>query len=47
MGKTEEEIAEQLGTIAVSENGQLQEMPPKDDQQNGEKSESDSELQSE
>ena len=41
MGKTDEEIAEQLGTIAVSENGQLHEMPPKDDQQNDETSDSD------
>ena len=28
MGKTEEEIAEKLGTTVVSENGQLQELPP-------------------
>jgi segregation and condensation protein B len=41
MGKTDEEIAEQLGTIAVSENGQLHELPPKDDNQNNETTDSD------
>lgn len=30
MGKTDEEIAEQLGTTVVSENGELQELPPPD-----------------
>ncbi len=41
MGKTDEEIAEQLGTIAVSENGQLHELPPKEDNQNNETTDSD------
>ena len=30
MGKTDEEIAEHLGTTVVSENGELQELPPPD-----------------
>jgi segregation and condensation protein B len=31
MGKTDEEIEEQLGNIVVGENGQLQEIPPTED----------------
>jgi segregation and condensation protein B len=47
MGKTDEEIAEQLGTIAVSENGQLHELPPKEDRQNNETTGSDLNQQTE
>lgn len=43
MGKTEEEIADQLGTIVVSENGQLHEIPPKSDTSVDRKTDLDSE----
>jgi segregation and condensation protein B len=42
MGKTEEEIEERLGTTVISENGQLEELPPPPEQQ----TETDSNIQS-
>jgi segregation and condensation protein B len=41
MGKTEEEIEERLGTTVISENGQLEELPPPPEQQ----TETDSNIQ--
>ncbi|MBI5020786.1 MAG: SMC-Scp complex subunit ScpB [Ignavibacteriales bacterium] len=41
MGKTDEEIEERLGTTVVSENGQLEELPPPPEQQ----AETDSNIQ--
>jgi chromosome segregation and condensation protein ScpB len=42
MGKTEEEIAEQLGTTVVSENGELHELPPTNDEEGDTPSDPDS-----
>lgn len=44
MGKTEEEIAEQLGTTVVSETGELQELPPSNDEGSDEPSDTGSKL---
>lgn len=45
MGKTEEEIAEQLGHTVVSENGELHTLPPNEDQNSGEITDLDSDQE--